>query len=117
MLDRAFSTMGNLTYMLKHKQMFLQAVKNDATWIRTIIDKDRGTRATPTAKMIVDTRIYYVSTTACKWICLTKNRKNGETINDIKVLPKGNPFVNNDPNIEITGEYNCMSTCCFGKIL
>lgn len=107
LMDRAFSTKDNITYMLKHKQKFLQALKNNAIWIKKIIDTDRLERALPTARIKVDERKYYVSTTPCKWISITKTNKNGEQSNDVIVIPKREPLIIDDNKIKISGEYSC----------
>ncbi|MDR0751108.1 MAG: hypothetical protein LBF12_00750, partial [Christensenellaceae bacterium] len=107
MLDRAFSTMENITYMLKNKQKFLQSIKTNALWIREIIDKTRLERDLPSSRKIINERDYYLSTTPCWWICMTKTAKNGNKTQEIKVIPKNEKFINTDQNVDITGKYAC----------
>ena len=77
MLDRGFSSMENITFMLKKRHTFLQAVRVNAGWIREIIDAGRETRLRPDSMRKAGDRTYYVSTTKCQWVTMMKTNKKG----------------------------------------
>lgn len=77
MLDRGFSSMENITFMLKKRLTFLQAVRVNAGWIREIIDAGRETRLRPDSMWKAGDRTYYVSSTKCQWVTMMKTNKKG----------------------------------------
>jgi len=77
MMDRAFDSQENISYMLRHNLTFLQALKLNANWVRAAIDATRQDRLHPDSMYKTDNRTYYVSTVKCRWVALRKTTKNG----------------------------------------
>jgi transposase len=70
MMDRGFVSQENITYMLRNKYTFLQALRVNADWIRKILDAGELTRMRPDSMIKVAERTYYVSTTPIWWAIL-----------------------------------------------
>jgi len=77
MMDRAFGSMDNISYLLKQKHTFLQILRVNANWIRNIIDAGRQSRLRPDSMIKVGERTYYGSSTRCQWVTLKKSSKKG----------------------------------------
>ena len=77
MMDRGFASMDNISYMLKKKYTFLQALKVNSNWIRNVIDDGRQVRLRPDSMIKTEERTYYGSTTKCQWVMLKKSNKKG----------------------------------------
>ena len=75
MMDRGFGSMENISYMLNRRYTFLQALRVNADLIRDIIDTGRQTRLRPDSMVKSGDRTYYVSTTKCQWVTITKVNK------------------------------------------
>jgi len=76
MLDRAFSCVKNIVYMLRRKYIFLQALKVNAKWVFELIDAGEVVRNRPDSMLVMEERTYFVSTTAIQWVRVEK--KNGK---------------------------------------
>jgi transposase len=70
MMDRGFASQENITYMLRNKYTFLQALRVNADWIRKILDVGELTRMRPDSMIKAEERTYYVSTTPVWWTIL-----------------------------------------------
>jgi transposase len=77
MMDRAFGSMDNISFMLRRGYKFLQALRVNAGWIRDIIDCGRNDRLRPGSMIKVEDRTYYGSTAICQWVTLKKANKKG----------------------------------------
>ena len=86
MMDRAFGSTDNITFMLTQGYVFLQAVKVSAGWLRDIIDDGRETRLRPDSMINVGDRVYYANTTMCKWVTVSKTNKNGKNTEEVVVF-------------------------------
>jgi len=82
MMDRGFSSMDNISFMLRRGYTFLQALRLNAGWIREIIDAGKQTRLRPDSMVRDDSRTYYASTAVCRWVVLKKTNKRGATVED-----------------------------------
>jgi len=111
MMDRAFGSMENISYMLSCKHTFLQALNKNANWIRNIIDAGRQDRLRPNSMIKAGERNYYGSTSRCQWVTLRKTNKKGTT-SDPEVFvyqckgPKGDKYVAKDGE-ELLSQYPC----------
>ena len=79
MMDRGFGSKDNISGLFKNGYTFLQAVKVNANWIFDIIDASEGMRFVPDAKIDEGGRMYYASTSNCRWVRL-KNEKGKESV-------------------------------------
>jgi transposase len=77
MMDRGFGSQENITYMLRHGYIFLQALRLNSGWLHEIIDAGRMDRLSPDSVLKVGDRTYYASTTVCQWIVTKKMTKKG----------------------------------------
>jgi transposase len=86
MMDRGFASQDNITYMLRNKYTFLQALRVNADWIRKMLDMGELTRMRPDSMVKTAGRTYYVSTTPVWWVIL--RQKTGKCMGkeDVVVL-------------------------------
>ena len=111
MMDRGFCCMDNISGMFKNGYTFLQAVKVNAKWIYEIIDVSEGLRFNPNSKIDVEGRVYYVSTSVCRWVRIRKisgkNTEKEEIL--VRVCSKSTKdnYVSNDKSIEVVAQYPC----------
>jgi len=77
MMDRGFASIDNISYMLRRKHTFFQALRVNANWIRDIIDAGRQSRLRPDSMIKTEERTYYGSTTKCQWVILKKENNRG----------------------------------------
>jgi transposase len=80
MMDRGFGSEENITFMLKQRYIFLQALKVNSLWIRNIIDTGNEARLRPDSIVKAGDRTYYASTSLCQWVVLSRINKKGETV-------------------------------------
>ena len=109
-LDRAFSTIYNITYMLRNKRTFLQSVKINAKWIYNVIDKNEYKRFNPDTMIKTSERTYYVSSNNCLWIRVSRRLKNGNSKEELIVHTLNDltqEYINTDENITILEMYPC----------
>jgi transposase len=78
MMDRGFASQENITYMLRNKYTFLQALKVNADWIYKLLDIGELTRMRPDSMIKEAEKTYYVSTTPIWWTIL--KQKTGKNI-------------------------------------
>jgi transposase len=76
MLDRAFPSKDNISYMLRRGYVFLQALKVNAKWVCDIIDAGEADRLRPDSMLTTKDRTYYVSTTYLQ--CVRCRKQNGK---------------------------------------
>jgi hypothetical protein len=76
MLDRAFPSKDNIAYLLRHKYVFLQALKVNAKWVCGIIDAGEAGRLRPDSMLAADDRTYYASTAYVQ--CVRRRNLSGE---------------------------------------
>ena len=111
MLDRGFSSIDNISGMLKNGYTFLQAVKINAKWIHGVIDASEGLRFSPDSKIDAGERTYYASTSVCRWVRIrkTSGRSTGkeEVIIHICDGSARDKYVSNDEGIEVIAQYPC----------
>ena len=86
MMDRGFASQENITYMLRNKYTFLQALKVNADWIRKILDVGEETRMRPDSMINVSGKTYYVNTTSIWWTILRQKTGKNMGREDIAVL-------------------------------
>jgi transposase len=72
MMDRGFSSIDNIAFMLKKGYVFLQALRVNANWIYDCIDAGREVRLRPNSMVKVDNRTYYASTSQCQLVRLSR---------------------------------------------
>jgi transposase len=72
MMDRGFSSIDNIAFMLKKGYVFLQALRINANWIYDIIDVGREVRLRPNSMVKADNRTYYASTSQCQLVRLSR---------------------------------------------
>ena len=68
MMDRAFGTRENITYMLARRQSFFQSLKVASNWVYRLVDLGDVERSKPTSQIKIDDRTCYGSTTDCMWV-------------------------------------------------
>jgi len=112
MMDRGFGSKDNITYMLRHRYVFMQALKVNANWIRDIIDDGKQTRFRPDSMVKIEEKTYQVNTTRCQWVTLNrKNKKGTESKADTVVYEckeaKYEKYVAKEDE-EIISQYPCM---------
>ena len=103
--------MDNISGMFKNGYTFLQAVKINANWIYDVIDASEGLRFNPDSKMDVGGRVYYASTSVCRWVRVRKvsGRKDSkeEVVVHICNGSTKDKYVCNDKSIEVIDQYPC----------
>ncbi|MDR1486834.1 MAG: IS1634 family transposase [Deltaproteobacteria bacterium] len=107
MMDRGFSSDENITFMLKQKHTFLQAMKISSNWIKDIISLGRKERFMPESMYEVGNRTYYINSTPCRWVCLAKTSKRGKRTEKTIVIPQKSPYINSDDDVEVLAQYSC----------
>jgi transposase len=107
LMDRGFAAEENITYMLRHKQKFLQALKINPEWVKHVIDVGRDERSLPESKIEVENRTYYASTAQCRWVCQVRMLKNGKQREESKVVPQRGAYVSTEKNVEVLEQYGC----------
>lgn len=110
MMDRGFSSLENITYMLKNGHTFMQAVRINARWIRDIIDTGRNTRLHPDSMLKVGNRVYYANTTPCR-VVLTKTT-TAKGVSEGIIVHYSNegrcaPYVSPERKTEVVAQYTC----------
>jgi len=116
MMDRGFSSVDNIMFMLKRGYVFLQALRVNAGWIHDIIDVGREVRLLPNSMVKTDDRTYYASTSTCQWVTLKKMNKKGDTVEEtfayICKERKGEKYVAKHGE-EILSQYQCKAHVLF----
>jgi transposase len=116
MMDRAFGTRENITYMLTHRQIFFQSLKVTSNWVYRLVDLGEEERSKPTSQIRVGDRNCYGSTTDCMWVRY-RNRKNESQEEEVLVFPRsskrGSKYVSNDPDILVIEQYLCRIHTAF----
>jgi transposase len=112
MMDRGFCSMENLTGMFKNGYTFLQAVKVNAQWIYGVIDGSESIRFTPDSKMEIDERIYYASTSVCRWVRIkkTSGKDAGKEEVIVHICKSGSSrekYISDKKDIEVVAQYPC----------
>jgi transposase len=107
MMDRGFAAEENITYMLRQKQIFLQALKVSPDWVKDIIDIGRNERLLPESKLNLEDRTYYVSTTPCRWVRQLNASGRGKPKDEIIVIAQSELHVNKDEKVEVLEQYAC----------
>ena len=82
MMDRGFSSLDNIAFMLRKGYIFLQALRVNANWIYDIIDVGRDVRLRPDSMVKAGDRTYYVSTSKCQCVVLKRVNKRGATVEE-----------------------------------
>ena len=113
LMDRAFGSMDNISFMLRGGYMFIQALRLNANWIRDIIDVGRQIRLRPDSMIKVGDRTYYGSTIKCQWMTVTlkkTNKKGADLTQETRVYqckePKGEKYAAKEGE-EILSQYQC----------
>ena len=116
MMDRAFGTRENITYMLAHRQTFFQSLKVASNWVYHLVDLGDGERLKPTSQIRIDGRICYGSTTNCMWVRY-RNKKNESQDEEVFVFPRsnkrGDKYDSKDPEIQVIGQHPCRIHTAF----
>jgi hypothetical protein len=107
MMDRGFASQENITYMLRRKLTFLQAVKVSPDWVRQIIDAGRDERLLPESRLDVGGKTYYASTARCRWVCQARTHGKGKRAEEIAVVPQRGLYVNSEENVEVLEQFAC----------
>jgi transposase len=113
MMDRGFAGTQNITYMLHNKYSFLQALKINAVWVKGIVDHGRHVRLLPESRIEANGRIYYASTTQCRWVRLERTQKRGKTVEEIIVIPQAGKYKNTEEGTRILEQYGCTAHTLF----
>jgi transposase len=107
LMDRGFASEENITYMLRRKQTFLQALRVHSDWVKRVIDVGRDERLFPESKIEAENRTYYASTTQCRWVRQVRTPKKGKGTEEIKVIPQRRAYVSTEENVEVLEQYGC----------
>jgi transposase len=107
MMDRGFAAEENITYMLRRKQTFLQALKISPDWVKRIIDIGIDERHLPESKVDVEDRTYYVSTAQCRWVHQSRTEKAGKQSEEIIVVPQFGTYVSTENEVKVLEQYGC----------
>lgn len=107
LMDRGFVSEENITYMLRSKQVFLQALKISPDWVKQVIDAGRDERILPESKIEVEDRTYYASTTRCRWVRQVRVTKKEKRLEEVKVIAQREAYVNVEDNVEVVEQYSC----------
>ncbi|MDR0649359.1 MAG: transposase [Synergistaceae bacterium] len=107
LMDRGFAAEENITYMLRRKQTFLQALRVNPDWVKRVIDAGRDERLLPESKIKVENRTYYASTTQCRWVRQIRTREKGKSVEEVKVIPQRGAYVSTEENVEVLEQYGC----------
>lgn len=113
MMDRGFAKMQNITYMLRNKYSFLQALKMNVIWVKGIVDYGRRARLLPESRIETDGRIYYASTTQCRWVRLARMQKRGKTVEETIVIPQAGKYKDTEEGVRILEQYACTGHTLF----
>jgi transposase len=113
MMDRGFDKMQNITYMLHNKHSFLQALKMNAGWVKDIVDHSRQTRLLPESRIEAGERVYYASTTQCRWVRLERVQRKGKVVEEIIVIPQAGKYKNTEEGSRILEQYACTMHVLF----
>jgi transposase len=116
MMDRAFGTRENITYMLAHKQTFFQSLKVASNWVYQLVDLGDDERSKPTSQIKIGGRICYGSTTDCIWVryCNKENESQGEQVLvSLRSGKRNDKYVSNDPDIRVVEQYPCRIHTAF----
>ena len=116
MMDRGFASQENITYMLRHKYTFLQALRLNAGWVHDLIDAGRLERLSPDSVLKVGDRTYFTSSTDCHWIVARKETKKGST-EEVYVMiangATGETFSARQNGLEVVSQYKCRAHVLF----
>jgi transposase len=107
LMDRGFAAEENITYMLRRKHTFLQALKVNPDWVKRIIDVGRDERLLPESKIEAENRTYYASTTQCRWVRQTRILKKGKRTEELKVIPQRGVYASSEECVEVLEQYGC----------
>jgi len=111
MMDRGFCSADNISGMLKNGYTFLQAVKNNANWVREVIDASENMRLYPESKVEAEGQTYYASTSICRWVCIRRAAGKDEWKEDSLIhLCDGtskDKYTSNEKGVEVIGQYPC----------
>ena len=110
MMDRGFASKDNITYLFRHKHIFLQALRLNSGWVHDIIDAGRMERLSPDSVLKVGDRTYYTSSTVCQWVVVRNSaRKDAEEEIQVRILNDTNheAFTADQKNIEVVSQYKC----------
>jgi transposase len=107
LMDRGFAAEKNISYMLRHKQTFLQALKGNSDWVKRVIDAGRDERFLPKSKIEAENRTYYASTTQCRWVCQVRTLAKGKRMEEVKVVPQRGAYASTEENVEVLEQYGC----------
>lgn len=86
MMDRGFASKENITYMLKNKYTFLQALRVNADWIFKMLDVGDGIRSRPDSIVKLNERTYYTSTTPVWWVVFRQKTGKHRDREDVAVF-------------------------------
>jgi transposase len=116
MMDRAFGTRANITYMMERKHVFLQSLKVASNWVYRLVDFGKDDRFVPTSHVAFNGQSFYASSTKCLWVrCI--NTKGKEAREEIIVYPlsgkKGGKYVSDDPGVRVAAQYPCTVHVAF----
>jgi len=110
MMDRAFGSIENISAMFKEGYTFLQALRLNADWIRNIVDLSKEARLRPDSMLKEGDKVYYASTTACRWVLISRTSKKGDAVYDAVVQPHINGRIGKyEPQSgeAVLGQYRC----------
>jgi len=111
MMDRAFGSIKNISYLLRHKHTFLQALQINANWIRVIIDAGRQARLRPDSMIKAGERTYYGSTSICQWVVVKTDKTRISSAEEAFIYqckdPNGEKYIPKDTE-EIIAQYPCI---------
>jgi len=117
MMDRGFCSADNISGMFKNGYTFLQAIKVNANWVYGIIDASESLRFNPNAKIDIEGRSYYVSTSACQWVRIRKtsgkNREQEEVVVHVCAGSAKDKYVNDKAGVEVIAQYPCRAHVLF----
>ena len=104
MMDRGFASIDNISGMFRNEHTFLQAVKVNASWVYGVIDASEDLRFNPDAKIERGGRIYYASTSICRWVLVRRPSGKEDVLVHICNSAR-DKYV--DEGVEIVAQYPC----------
>ena len=111
MMDRGFASKDNLIYMLRKGYTFLQALRINADWIRSLIDAGEDERSSPDAMIKEEGRTYYASTVKCRWTVI--RHSSGREEIDVRLNGGKEQEISPGENAEVVARYTCSFHALF----
>ncbi|MDR0751357.1 MAG: IS1634 family transposase [Christensenellaceae bacterium] len=122
MMDRGFGSSNNISYMLQKKQKFLQSLKINNNWIKTIIDNNYSNIRNHPKHIIIKKygqkkRVYRAFTVKCQWVHQIETIKNDRIKESMFAVESNSKYLAPSSNITIKAQYPCFLHILFSHDL